>query len=161
MFRKLSRVPMCSWLPPPFSTIKFIDSGFMLKCLIHLDMNFVQDTESKYIFILLHRDIQLYQHHLLTIQSFSQCKYLASLSKTLAVRDQPLAAQELKWSQGVSRLFTQLIFLSEEEKQFSGVGKREKLFSLDWLQQETFIYTHLQGLSIFFIFQKPFLYSSQ
>jgi hypothetical protein len=42
MFRKLSPVPMCSKLFPTFSSIRFMVSDFMLRFLLHLDLNFVQ-----------------------------------------------------------------------------------------------------------------------
>jgi hypothetical protein len=72
---------MSSGLFPIFSSIRFSVSGFMLRSLIYLDLNFVQDDKSGSIFIFLHTDSQLDQHHLLTILSFFHCIFLASVLK--------------------------------------------------------------------------------
>ncbi|CAO2631641.1 hypothetical protein LEMLEM_LOCUS21397, partial [Lemmus lemmus] len=42
----------------------------MLRSLIHLDLSFVHGDRYGFIFILLHVDIQLCQHHLLNMLSF-------------------------------------------------------------------------------------------
>jgi hypothetical protein len=42
----------------------------MLRSLIHLDLNFVQRNKYGYIFIILHTDSQLDQHHLLKMLCF-------------------------------------------------------------------------------------------
>jgi hypothetical protein len=70
LFRKLTPVPVSSRLFPTFSSIRFSVSGFMLRSLIHLDLSFVQGDKYGSIFILLHRDSQLEQHHLLKMISF-------------------------------------------------------------------------------------------
>jgi hypothetical protein len=51
----------------------------MLMTLIHLYLSFVQGDNYGSIFILLQRDSQLYQHHLLKMLCFPQCIFLASL----------------------------------------------------------------------------------
>ena len=43
LFRKLSPVPVWSRLFPTSSSVRFNASGFMLRSLIHLDLNFVQE----------------------------------------------------------------------------------------------------------------------
>ena len=67
IFRKWSPVPMCSSVLPTFSSIRFSVAGFMLRSLLHLDLSFVHGDRYGSIFILLHVDIQLCQHHLLNI----------------------------------------------------------------------------------------------
>ncbi|CAO2598797.1 hypothetical protein LEMLEM_LOCUS9569, partial [Lemmus lemmus] len=71
LFRKWFPVPMCSSVLPTFSSIRFSVAGFMLRSLIHLDLSFVHGDRYGSIFILIHVDIQLYQHHLLTMLFFS------------------------------------------------------------------------------------------
>ena len=78
LFRKFPPVPMSSRLFPTFSSIRFSVSGFMLRSLIHLDLSFVQGDKYGSIFILLHTDSQLDQHHLLKMLFI----ILASLSKS-------------------------------------------------------------------------------
>ena len=73
LFRKLSPVPMSSRLLPTFCSIRFSVSGFTLRSLIHLDLNFVQGDRYGSICILLHADIQLDQHHLLKMFSLFHC----------------------------------------------------------------------------------------
>lgn len=58
---------------PTFSSIWWSISGFMLKSLIHFDLSFVKYERYVSIFILLHANIQFYQHHLLKILSFPVC----------------------------------------------------------------------------------------
>jgi hypothetical protein len=60
-------MPLCSRLFPNYSSIMFSVSGFMMRYLIHLDLSFVQGDKYVSIFILLHADSQLDQHHLLKI----------------------------------------------------------------------------------------------
>ena len=71
IFKKWSPVPMHSSLLSTFSSIRFSVAGFMLTSLIHLDLSFVHGARYGSIFILLHVDIQLCQHHLLNMLSFS------------------------------------------------------------------------------------------
>jgi hypothetical protein len=52
-------VPMSSRLFPTFSSIRFGESGFMLRSLIYLDLSFVQGDKYGPIFILLLTDSQL------------------------------------------------------------------------------------------------------
>jgi hypothetical protein len=70
MFRKISPVPMCSRLFPTFFSTSFSVSGFMWRSLIHLDLSFVQGDKNGSIYILLHADCQLNQHHFLKMLSF-------------------------------------------------------------------------------------------
>ena len=59
LFRKLSLGPLCSRLLPTYPSIIFSVSGFMLRSLIHLKLNFVQDVKHKTISVLLlHEDTQ-------------------------------------------------------------------------------------------------------
>jgi hypothetical protein len=53
----------------------------MLRSMIHLDLRFVQSEKYGSIFILLHTDSQLKEHHLLKMLSFFHCIFLVSLSK--------------------------------------------------------------------------------
>jgi hypothetical protein len=55
-----------------FPSIKFSVSDFMLRSLIHLDLSFVQSERYRCIFILLHADIQIDQHHFLKMFSLFQ-----------------------------------------------------------------------------------------
>jgi hypothetical protein len=71
----------CPFLCDSFFFIRFSVSGFMLRSLIHLDFSLVQSGKYGSIFILLHTDSQLDQHHLLKMLSFFHCIFLASLSK--------------------------------------------------------------------------------
>ena len=64
------------------SSIRFNVAGFMLRSLIHLDLSFVHGDRYGSIFILLHVDIQLCQHHLLNMLSFFHLIFFASLSKS-------------------------------------------------------------------------------
>ena len=70
LFRKFLPVPMSSRLFLTFSSITFSVSGFMLRALIHLDLSFVQGDKYGSVFILLHTDSQLDQHHFLKMHSF-------------------------------------------------------------------------------------------
>jgi len=79
LFRKFLPVPMSSRLF--IFSFRFSLSGFMLRSLIHLDLSFVHGEKYGSIFIVLHTDIQLDQHHLLKMFSFFHCVFLASLSK--------------------------------------------------------------------------------
>ena len=81
LFRDLSPVPMHSKVFPTFSSMKFSVSSFMLSSLVHLDLSFVQDDKYRSMFILLHVDIELAQHHLLNMFSFLHYMVMASLSK--------------------------------------------------------------------------------
>jgi hypothetical protein len=56
---------------PTFSSISFSYSGFMWSSLIHLDLSFVQGDKNGSIYILLHANLQLCQHHLLKMLFFS------------------------------------------------------------------------------------------
>jgi hypothetical protein len=63
-------VPMYLILFLSFSSSRFSVSGFMLRSLIKLDLNFVQSDKYDSICILLHAYHQLDQHHLLKMLSF-------------------------------------------------------------------------------------------
>ena len=82
LFRNLSALLMCSRMFPPFSSIRFAVSGFMLSSFIHLDLSFVQGDRQRSICILLQADIQFQQCHLLKMLSFYHCIILVSSSKT-------------------------------------------------------------------------------
>ena len=69
LFRKLFSVTMCSRQFSIFSSIKVSVSSFMLRSLIHLDLNFVQSNKYASICILLPADIHLGQHHLVKMLS--------------------------------------------------------------------------------------------
>ena len=77
---------MHSSVLPTFSSIRFNVAGFMLKSLIHLDLSFVHGDRYGSIFILLHVDIQLCQHHLLNFLSFFHLIAFASLSKIIYLK---------------------------------------------------------------------------
>ena len=81
IFRKWFPVPMCSSVLPTFSSIRFGVAGFMLRSLIHLDLSFVHGDRYDSVFILLHVNIQLCQHHLINMPSFFHLIYFVSLSK--------------------------------------------------------------------------------
>ena len=70
LLRKWSPVPVHSRTLLTFSSIRFSVIGFMLRPLIHLDLSFVHGDRYGSICILLHDNIQLYQHHLLKMISF-------------------------------------------------------------------------------------------
>jgi hypothetical protein len=53
----------------------------MWSSLIHLDLSFIQEDKNGSIFILLHANHQLSQHHLLKMPSSFYCMVLAPLSK--------------------------------------------------------------------------------
>ena len=80
IFRKWSPVPKCPSVLPTLSSIWFSLAVFMLTSLIHLDLSFVHGDRYASIFILLHVDIQLRQHHLLNML-FIHLIFFASLSK--------------------------------------------------------------------------------
>jgi hypothetical protein len=65
LFRNFSPVYIPSRLFPTLSSISFSVSGFMWSSLIHLDLSFVQGDKNGSIYILLHDNCQLCQHHLL------------------------------------------------------------------------------------------------
>jgi hypothetical protein len=81
LFRKISPVTTCSRLFPTFCSIIFSVFGFMLRSLIQLDLSFVQGDKNGLIYILLHDNCQLNQHHLLKMLSFFHWIVLAPLSK--------------------------------------------------------------------------------
>ena len=81
LFKKLSPVPMSSRLFHTFCSVRFSVSCFMLRSLIHLNLSFMQGDKHGSICILLHENILLDQHHLLTMLSSFLCMVLASLSK--------------------------------------------------------------------------------
>ena len=71
LFRNFSPVPISSRLFPTFSSINFSVSDLTWRSLIHLDLSFVQGDRNGSIHILLHNNLQLCQHHLLKMLSFS------------------------------------------------------------------------------------------
>ena len=86
IFRKWSPVSMCSSVFLTFSSMRFTVAGFILRSLIHLDLihldlSFMHGDRYGSIFILLHVDVQLCQHHLLNMLSFFHLIFFASLSE--------------------------------------------------------------------------------
>jgi hypothetical protein len=63
-------VPMSYRFFPTFSSSRFNVSGFMLRTLIYLELSFLQGDKYGSIFIFLHTDSQLDQHHILKTRSF-------------------------------------------------------------------------------------------
>ena len=63
-------VHMCLRLFPIFFFFSFSVSGFIWRSLIHLNLNFVQGDKNGSIYILLHANCQLNQHHFLKILCF-------------------------------------------------------------------------------------------
>jgi hypothetical protein len=53
LFMKLSPVPMCSGKFHSFTSIRFSVTSFRLKCLIYMDLSFVQSDKYESIYILL------------------------------------------------------------------------------------------------------------
>ena len=82
LFRNFSSVPISSRFFPTFSSINFSVSGLMWRCLIHLDLGFVQGDKNGSIHILLHDNCQLCQHHLLKMLSFSHWMVLAPFQRS-------------------------------------------------------------------------------
>ena len=82
IFRKWFPVPMCSSVLLTFSFIRFSMAGFMLRSLIHLDRSFVHGDRYGSIFILLHVEIQLWQHHWLNMLSFFLLIFLLHSKKS-------------------------------------------------------------------------------
>ena len=75
LFMKFLSVPKISRLFFTFFSIGFSTSGFMLRSLIHVYLSFVQGNKYVFIITFLHRDIQLYQPHLLEMLYFSILYY--------------------------------------------------------------------------------------
>jgi hypothetical protein len=75
----LSLLSYKTWDLLTFYSIKFSVSSFRLRSLIHLDLSFVQGGKYGSIFIFLHTDSQLDQHHLLKMLYFFHCIFLVSL----------------------------------------------------------------------------------
>ena len=65
LFQKSFPVPMSSRLFPLFLLLGLVYLGFMLRCLINLELSFVQGDKYGSICILLHVSIPFDQHHLL------------------------------------------------------------------------------------------------
>ena len=80
--QELYTVPMHSRLFPTFFSNRFSESSFLLISLIHVDLSFMHGDKYGYIFILIHANIQLDQHHLSKIISFSQCILLGLFIKS-------------------------------------------------------------------------------
>ena len=78
LFRNLSPVPMCSRQFLTFFSIRFSVSGFMLRSLIHMDLNFVRAGRYGSICFLLPAGIQWDKHHLLKMLLFFHVMVLVS-----------------------------------------------------------------------------------
>ena len=81
IFKKQSPVPMHSWIFPTFSSMSFNVAGFRLRSLIYLYMSFVCGDRYEFIWILLHSDIELYQHQFKSCFLFFHFRSLVSFSK--------------------------------------------------------------------------------
>jgi hypothetical protein len=79
--RKLSPASIHLMVLPNSSPVRFSVSGFMLRSFIQLDMSFLQGGKYESTFVLLHADIQLYQHHILKMLSVVHCMAQASSPK--------------------------------------------------------------------------------
>lgn len=66
LFRKTFPFPVCTTLYPTF-----IESGFKLRSLTKFDLKFLQCDKYDCICILLYKDIQVDQYHLLKVLPFS------------------------------------------------------------------------------------------
>ena len=64
-------IPMSLRLFPAFSSVRFSESGFMLRSLIHLALSIVQGDKYASTFIFLHTYSQLDQQHLLKMFLFA------------------------------------------------------------------------------------------
>ena len=77
LFRKLS--PVQRWCVKCYSPLSLLlDLVYLVLCwgfFIYLDLHFVQDDNCKSIWIFLHGDIQLGQHHLLKRLYFFHCMF--------------------------------------------------------------------------------------
>lgn len=62
-------MPLSSRRLPTFSSIRFRVPGFMLRSLIHLELNFVQDDRYGTMWIFVHAAIQFDKHRLLEMLS--------------------------------------------------------------------------------------------
>jgi hypothetical protein len=72
---------MCSRLFPTFFSISFNVSGFVCRSVIDLDLSSVQRVKNALIWILLHANSQLNQHHLLKMLSFIPLDVFSSFVK--------------------------------------------------------------------------------
>ena len=81
LFRKFSPEPMCSKVFPTFSFNSFSVSCLMWRYLFHFHLIFEQGDKKGSIFILLHAECQLDQHHLLNRLAFFHWMLTAPLSK--------------------------------------------------------------------------------
>ena len=85
IFRKWSPVPMHASVLHTFFSMRLSVIGFMLRSLIYLFLSFVHGNRYKSIFILLHVDIQLCQHHLLSCNEYLM-KYFGLFTHTLPTK---------------------------------------------------------------------------
>ena len=72
---------------PTFSSMMFSVAGFMLRALIHLDLSFMHGNRYGSIFILLHVEIQLYQHHSLNMLCFFHLIFFCFCVKNQVFKD--------------------------------------------------------------------------
>ena len=76
MFRNLFPVPICSRVPPTFSSKRFSVAEFMLRALIHLDWRFVHGNIHGSIWSLIHTIIQWCHHQFLKMLLSFYCTVL-------------------------------------------------------------------------------------
>jgi hypothetical protein len=71
----LENFPLCPWAQDSFlhSLLLHSVSVFMLRSLIHLNLSFVQGDKYVSIFIILHTDKKLDQHHIFKMLSIFHC----------------------------------------------------------------------------------------
>jgi hypothetical protein len=81
LLRNFSPVSISLRLFPTSSSITFSVSGFKWSSLIHLDLSLVQEDKNGSIYIPLHDNHQLCQHHLLKMLSFFPLDGFSSLIK--------------------------------------------------------------------------------
>ena len=81
MGHRRSFCDLCHSVLSVFSSKSFIVSGLTFRSLIHFEFIFVYGIKKCSNFILLHVDVQFYQHHLLKRLSMPHCIFLPPLSK--------------------------------------------------------------------------------
>ena len=74
----LGNFPLCQWLWASFPLPLLLDSVYLVLCWgpWSLDFSFVQGDKYGSIFIFLHTNCQLYEHHLFKMLSFYNCIFL-------------------------------------------------------------------------------------
>ena len=78
--KKSLPVPMSCMVLPRFLSRLFVDFGFILKSLIHLELIFAYGVRKESSFNFLYMASQFSQHHLLNRKSYPHCLFLSYLS---------------------------------------------------------------------------------